>query len=182
MNFTNKRLFKETSRVLTLGDIDEDNSISLIADILDINDIDKKIKVDKREPIRIIISSNGGEVYRGLGIIDVISNSITPIHTICYGTAMSMALPILCSGHYRMISKNSTLMYHEIIYNLGDSKLTEHIKEVKEGERINRLYNDILINNTNITLKHISKIRRTKSEWYITPDEALKLNIVDEII
>ena len=183
MNFTNnKRLFKETSRVLVLGGINEDNTTSIIADILDINELDKKIKAEKREPIKLIISSEGGEVYRGFGIIDVINDSITPIHTICYGLAMSMAFPILISGHYRYASKNTTIMYHDLSYDIGNVKLTEHKLEVKEGERICKIYDNIIINNTDITLKHLNKYKKSKSEWYINSEEALKLKIIDEIL
>ena len=42
--------------------------------------------------------SDGGSVYDGLALIDVIKNSKTPVHTICVGSCMSMALWIWLSG------------------------------------------------------------------------------------
>lgn len=184
MNFTKKRLFKDkdTGRIMTLGEINEENVNYTIADILDINDLDNGINVKKREPIKLIISSGGGEVYRGLGLIDVIINSETPIHTICYGLGMSMALPILAVGHHRVMSSRSTLMYHEIAGDLGYIKLTEYVIELNEYKRINSIYEEIILERTKITRKQINNVNRQKKEWYISPNEALELGIIDEII
>lgn len=182
MSILNKRSFKETqSRILILGEINEENTNCIIADILDINDIDKRIKKEKREPIQLIITSEGGEVYRGLGLVDVITKSETPIHTICYGLAMSMALPILISGHYRKASSRSVIMYHEISYNM-DTKLTGHKYEMSEMNRLNKIYEDIILNKSLITKKQLNVIKKQQKEWYITPDKAKELGIIDEII
>jgi len=88
------------SRTLTLGDIDSEIINDIIQLIYEINEEDaKKTQV---EPIKLIINSFGGEVYSGLALIDVIDNSLTPVYTICHGSAMSMALIIYAAGHQRM--------------------------------------------------------------------------------
>jgi len=181
MSFINKRFFKDTqSRILTLGEINNENTTHLISEILEINAFDKKKKIKK--PIELVLISCGGNIYEGLGILDIIQNSITPIHITCYGLTMSMALPILTVGHYRKMSKNSTLMYHEIAWETGYEKLTNYKYEVKEGERLIKIYDDIITTNTNIKQIQLNKIKKQQKEWYILPDEALKLGIIDEII
>lgn len=181
MDFISKRFFKDTqSRIITLGDITNENATYIISEILEINKFDEKKKI--KEPIELILTSCGGLVYEGFGIIDVIQNSITPIHITCYGLAMSMAFPILVSGHYRKMSQNSTLMYHEVAWDSGYEKLTNHKFGVKEGERLIKIFDTIIIDNTNINKKQLDGIKRQQKEWYISPDEALKLGIIDEII
>jgi len=96
------------SRTLTLGDIDSEIINDIIQLIYEINEEDaKKTQV---EPIKLIINSFGGEVYSGLALIDVIDNSLTPVYTICHGSAMSMALIIYAAGHQRMAKENGILM------------------------------------------------------------------------
>lgn len=181
MDFISKRFFKDTqSRIITLGEITNENALYVISEILEINKFDEKKK--HKEPIELILTSCGGLVYDGFGIIDAIKNSITPIHITCYGLAMSMALPILTVGHYRIMSKNSTLMYHEIAWETSYEKLTNHKFEVREGERLIKMFDSIIIDNTNITQRKLNEIKKQQKEWYIPPDEALKLGIIDEII
>jgi len=181
MDFISKRFFKDTqSRIITLGEITNENSTYIISEILEINKFDEKKK--NKEPIELILTSCGGLVYDGFGIIDVIKNSNTPVHITCYGFAMSMALPILVSGHYRKMGKNSTLMYHDIGWETNYDKLKRHKESLEEGQRTLSIIDNILINKSNLSLNKLNKIKKMQQDWYITPKEALKLNIIDEII
>ena len=116
------------SRIITVSDIDPITINGVIQDIYEINTEDAKRQIV--EPIKLIINSLGGEVYSGLALVDVIDSSQTPIHTICHGSAMSMALIIYAAGHHRLASKYATFMYHEASYG-SDGKLTYHKKELK---------------------------------------------------
>ena len=75
-----KRNLDKLSRVITLGYIDNENACNVIDFIYDINDEDGNREADKRKPIQLILNSPGGNVYDGIGIIDAIETSITPIH------------------------------------------------------------------------------------------------------
>ena len=70
--------------------------IDAIKEICEINrDDDQKEELYRdfeRKPIRLFINSYGGGVYSGLALIDVIKRSKTPVHTVCIGSCMSMAL------------------------------------------------------------------------------------------
>ena len=90
----------------------------IIKDIFDINaDDDQKEKIYKdweRTPIKLFINSYGGSVYDGLALVDVIKRSRTPVHTICIGSCMSMALWIWLAGEKRLVGELSTLMFHDL--------------------------------------------------------------------
>lgn len=169
-------------RIITLGDINEENSNDIIHFIHEINYIDNNKNINKREPISLIINSYGGDTYRGLGIIDTIMNSITPVHTICYGAAMSMGFIIMAVGHYRTASINSTFMYHEGSLDLGTIKLTNHKYELHELERIENICDSLLFKHTSLTKKYLKSIKSKNKDWYMNAEEALEYGIIDKII
>jgi ATP-dependent Clp protease protease subunit len=164
-------------RVVTLGEITQENVNDIINLIYEINEED--IKKTQVEPIKLIINSFGGEVYSGLALIDVIDNSRTPIFTICYGTAMSMGLVVYAAGHERYASKNATFMYHEAAYPI-EGKVAHHKQELKEVERIDKICDEYLISKTKLTQETLDNIKIMQSEWYFSIDDAIKYGIVDE--
>jgi ATP-dependent Clp protease protease subunit len=167
------------SRTLTLGDIDSEITNDIIQLIYEINEEDaKKTQV---EPIKLIINSFGGEVYSGLALIDVIDNSLTPVYTICHGSAMSMALIIYAAGHQRMASKNATFMYHEAGYPV-EGKVVHHKQELKEVERIDKICDSYLLSRTKFTSKMLKDVKDKQGEWYFDVKVAHKYGLVNEIL
>lgn len=157
-------------------------SMSTIIDINKEDDSNEEIIKDYiREPINIYLNTQGGDIYAGLSLISCIENSRTPIH-IYTGFALSMGLPILLSGHKRIISKYGTVMYHEVGMPDGIAgQATLYKQEVKEMERLQEIIDGIILKNTKIKKKDLEKIKDSKSDWYISAEEALELGIVDEI-
>ena len=97
-------------RDLLLSDrISQGTVKDIIKDIFEINfDDDEKEEIYKdweRKPIQLFINSYGGSVYDGLALIDVIKRSKTPVHTVCIGSCMSMALWIWLAGEMAVRSK-----------------------------------------------------------------------------
>ena len=174
-----KRNQPKYSRVITLGDIDSESVNELIQIIYDINDEDaKKTTV---EPIKLIINSFGGELYSGLALIDVIDNSLTPVYTVCHGSAMSMALIVYAAGHHRLASKYATFMYHEAAYS-SNGKVVYQKQEIKEVERTDLLCDDYLLSKTSFTQRQFTAIKEKQSEWYFDVETAHKYGLVDEIL
>jgi len=167
------------SRIMTLGDIETDIVNELIHNIYEINEEDAKKQTT--EPIRLIINSSGGEIYSGLALIDVISTSLTPIHTMCHGAAMSMGLIVFAAGHHRTASPNATFMYHEAMYGL-EGKTAYHRQEMKEANRIDKICDDYLLSRTKLTQKLLDNVKNTQAEWYFDAKTALKYNVVNEIL
>ena len=179
---SSKQNSTKESRIVTLGEITNENICEAIEAIYEINDQDKNKDADKREPIKLILNSPGGDVYDGIGIVDVIEQSTTPIHIYVHGQAQSMGFAIATCGHYRYASKRTTFMYHEIAWGTAQEKLTYHEQEVIEGKRLWKVYDDIVVANTKIPLKKLQQVRKEHKEWYLTAEEALEWGIVDEIL
>ena len=167
------------SRIITLGDIETEVVNDIIHSIYEINEED--IKKQTAEPIKLIINSAGGEIYSGLALIDVINTSLTPIYTICHGSAMSMGLIVFAAGHHRTASPNTTFMYHEAMYGL-EGKTAYHKQEIKEANRIDKICDDYLLSKTKLTQKLLDNVKNTQAEWYFDAKIALKYGVVSEIV
>jgi len=175
------------SRTLILsGEVDNETVSEIMQDISDINELDDDQEnnlVDyERTPIKLIINSMGGHVYDGFALIGVIEKSKTPVHTYCYGSAMSMALLILVSGHQRFGHKLSTFMYHECLDQLPYEKLSTLNENLQETKRIMKVYDDYLISKTSLKRKQLDDSKKVKFDWYMSPEEALQYKLIDEIV
>lgn len=172
-------------RILLLEDVDSKNASRIIRAIVEANIEDESIKSEmpnyQPEPVRIIINSYGGSLYDGLGIIGAIEGSTTPVYTVCYGSAMSMALFVLASGHYRYASKYATLMYHEISTEVGFDKVSGIEDNLAECKRLDEICTDILVKRSRMKKKELESLKK-KSDWFFTPEIALTKGIIDEII
>jgi len=171
--------FDPLSRIVTLGYIDDETSNDIIQLIYEINEEDTKKQIV--DPIKLIINSGGGEIYSGLALIDIIDNSSTPIHTICHGRAMSMALIVYAAGHHRIASKYATFMYHEGHYEV-EGKVAMHKQELKESQRIDKICDTYFLSKTKFTDKILKPHRDRQAEWYFDAKTAQKYGLVDEII
>lgn len=169
------------SRVISLGYIDDKSANEVIELIYEINLLDSELEPEQRQPIQLIINSPGGEVYDGFGIVDAILYSSTPVQATVLGRAMSMALVIASVCHLRVSGVNSRFMYHEGNYGAEGSGRV-HRNELAEYELMEKKYDDILIENSNITQEKIDSIKGEAKEWYFSAQEAKELGIIDLII
>lgn len=166
------------SKLLYLTEQEDDNVDYVIKSILSFNEEDKD-KLDPT-PIKLYINCYGGDVYQFLGLIDVIESSITPIHTITLGAAMSCAFLVALSGHKRFAYKNSTFMYHQI--STGEWGTAKNLEEdLIETKRLQKIIESHILSKTKITKKQLSDNYNSKNDWYLGAEEALKYHIIDQI-
>jgi ATP-dependent Clp protease protease subunit len=153
----------------------------VVMPIIKFNEEDKDIPKDQRKPIELYISSYGGSCYDGFSLMSAIESSITPVHTICLGYAMSMGLGIFVAGHHRKCYSFSTFMYHEIM-SAAEGKAEEINRATQEYKRLQKMYDDFVLAKTNLTSKKLGLIKKKMIDWYIGADEAKALGIVHEIL
>lgn len=142
---------------------------------------ERKEKDFKREPIKLYINSYGGSMYDMWSLIDIILNSKTPIYTYCTGYAMSAAFMIFLAGHKRFASKNSTLLYHQMLATIRGTYMD--IKEnIEERDKDQAQVEKYVIERTKITQERLDEVREKKLDWYIYSEDFLSLGIVDKIL
>jgi ATP-dependent Clp protease protease subunit len=157
--------------------------------IININDDDEYLKklyllnglTYKPDPIKIFIDSYGGSAYQCFGLLGIINNSKTPIHTIVTGCAMSCGFIISIAGHKRFCYSTSTFLYHQVqSFQMGPLKEIED--GIKESKRLQKLAENHVIRYTKITKRKLNSVYHSKHDWFITPKSALKLKIVDKVL
>ena len=168
------------NRVLKYNtDIDEGPVAAFVDTVIKINLHDKGLAKEDRIPIKLFMSSDGGDVMAGFAMIDVIQNSETPIIIINTSHQYSMAAIIGLVGHKRYATPNSSFLLPDGSRYIGDStgKLHDFLKfDAQIGERIKK----IVLNNSKISAKTYNK--RAREEWYFFADEAKSLGMIDGII
>jgi ATP-dependent Clp protease protease subunit len=135
---------------------------------------------NSKDPINIIINSDGGDVYEALGMIDFIQSLNVKVNTICRGRAMSAAALLLCSGTgLRAASKNSTIMFHEMSSGIY-GKSSDMKANVQHMEKLEEVLVGIMNINSNKDDKFWKE--NTVKDFYLSPEEAIELGVIDKII
>lgn len=146
------------------------------------DDNNEKEKRDfTREPIHIYINSFGGSIYDMWGLIDIITNSKTPIYTYCTGYAMSAAFIIFLAGHKRFCYRHSTFMYHQSYFCI-QGKYKDLVETREEQDHLQKTIEEYVVERTKLSKEKIDEIRDKKVDMYIHCDKAVEYGIVDEII
>lgn len=138
-------------------------------------------KEDCKE-INMYISSGGGSVYAGLGIIDVMKHIKTPVNTICTGMIASMGNQIHSAGTgLRKYMPNSRIMIHSV--SSGTSG-TFHDMEVdfKETQYLQKKLMKQLSEYSKGKTSYESMYKLTKRDKWLSPEEAIEIGLGDEII
>lgn len=132
------------------------------------------------DPIKIYINTFGGAIDETFSLVSAIESSATPIMTIAMGKCMSAGMLILMSGHARIAQKYSNLMLHQFSSGMHG----EYKNMIEYAEYCQQCHNKMIsyINQKcKIPKKMMDKMVNNKHDWYITPEEALKMKIIDEI-
>lgn len=169
----------EADRSFWINDEITDNLLEFAKLIMKYNKEDVGKPIEDRKPIKIFISSPGGDLDATLSFIGLIGLSKTPIWTINMGWAYSAAGLILMAGHKRFIMPNCSVLIHSGSGMLGGSfeQTTEQMKNYKA--LVDKM-RDFILSKTKIDVKLFKK--NQSKDWYINAEEALSLGIVDEIV
>jgi ATP-dependent Clp protease protease subunit len=133
-----------------------------------------------RKKITIKINSYGGDVYTALAIVDRIRESKCTIETRGYGKIMSASTAILAAGHRRYISKYAIFMDHSSSYAVEGTH--DHImREVKAAESLSQTWCKMLEELTRLPAEFWAKKYEGGLSVYLTPEQCVEFNIVDEV-
>lgn len=142
---------------------------------------DKSIKLIKPYPLKLHITSYGGDLQIGLMAADAIENSKIPIHTIVEGYAASAATFMSIVGKKRYITKRSNMLIHQLrTVGFIDSKFEEQ----KDDYENNKMF----MENVKILYKKYTKLTETQIESELKHDlwhnsnECLQFGFVDTIL
>lgn len=137
------------------------------------------------EPIRVLLNTEGGDIYQGMAIFDAIRDADSFITIEAIGSVESMGSIILQAGDERLVHKHTKIMFH-----LGEMEPSpgnpEEVKrgvdfELKYGYRIDDiLYKRMLEKNPNLTRGKFNEMNWKSKHMF--GDETVELGLADRVI
>ena len=146
--------------------------------------ISQILHLDAEDPdaeITMYIDSPGGSVTAGLSIYDVMQAVSADIHTVCIGTAASMAAVLFAAGDRREILRHGEVMIHDPLVSGGISGSALTIQDKSDRLMAKRkVLSGILAQHTGKNIKQIYKV--TAKDTYFGAEEAVAFGLADAVI
>ena len=134
---------------------------------------------DIKKPIHLYISSPGGSVLDGYGIIDTMNLIEAPVYTYTIGLAASMGALIFLNGVKRYMLPHSELMLHQPLGGVSgqasDIEITAN-RIIKMKKDIN----EMIATKCNLDIEKVEKF--IDRDRYFNATEAIEYGLADEII
>lgn len=146
------------------------------------------LECKSKEPIFIHMTSIGGCWEDGMTIFDAIKSCRCPITILGYGDIASMGTVIIQSADLRLLMPNACFMIHygDAWYE-GASQGMKAWSDLNDqcNEKMFDIYAEVCaesrdIDRDTIRQQIVSNVKE-KIEWFLTPHEAVKLGLVDEV-
>ena len=169
-------------KIFLYDDVDENSIFECIYYLNRLENMDNKI--GSKEPIYIMINSNGGNVYDCLSLISLIEkmkNEGYKIVTVNMGRAFSCGFLLSIVGSERVSYAYSDYMFHDIS-SIEYGKLNTMIEGIKEMKRLRDKLSGIVMKYTNITKDLLDLWYKNKTDKYFSAEEALEYGIADKIV
>jgi len=135
----------------------------------------------KTQDIYLYLNTPGGSVTAGLAIYDTMKYVKCDVSTCCIGQCASMGALLLSAGAKgkRYSLPHARIMLHQPWGGAEGSATDVHI-QAEEIMRLKKILNSIIAKETGQPLEKVEK--DTERDFYMSPEEALKYGIVDEVI
>lgn len=167
----------DSRNLYLIGEVNENSCADVISGLISLSE------KTPHEPIRLFLSTMGGDVDEALAIYDAIQMIPSPVYTIGLGKVMSAGCLLLASGEkgHRFLGANANMMYHAIEFdNIGD--VASHLNYLNECERIAKAYDLLISKLTGRTLKAVESLYKPERiDKYLTAKEAIKFGFADRV-
>ena len=178
MNITTLDIFSRMcmDRILFLGTgIDAQVSNIIQAQLLFLQSVDSK------RDIQLMINSNGGSVYDGLGIYDTMEYITPDVATICTGMAASMAAVLMCAGAKgkRSLLKHSRIMIHQPMGG-AQGQATDIEITAKEIQKLKKELYEIIAKHSGQTYEKVWA--DSDRDYWMTSDESIAYGMADTVL
>jgi len=162
--------------VVLHGEVNEASICNVIVQLL-------QLANQNHKPIHLVISTYGGSVDEMFSLYDTIKFLPCPVHTIALGKVMSAGVLLLASGvkGKRMIGRSARIMIHPISGGVIGN-VFEAMNEMKEFTRLQDLMTNALLTETTMKKEEIDELMKAGHDCFLTPEQAIKMGIVDKII
>ena len=167
-------LLKE--RIVILGTpINDQVSMLIVAQLLFL------AREDPTKPIRLYISSPGGQVYAGMAIYDTMQQIECPVSTVAVGFTASFGTILLTAGTkgMRYALPNATIHMHQPLGG-AQGQASDIAIQANEILRLRQSLNEIISFHTGQPIEKIED--DTDRDIFLTAPEALEYGLVDKVL
>ena len=157
--------------ILFCGEVNENSEADALARLLVLNN------EDPITPIRLMISSYGGDACSCWSLVDCIQDNIAaPVFGFVTGKSMSAGAAIMCACDACYVYPRAEIMVHQVQSQLKGS-LPDMQKKIKDLENSTEKYLDIISKKTGMSIPELKK--RTQDDWNLSAEEAIRLKFCD---
>ena len=169
------------NEILYYGDIDRENALDFVEKFkkLEIDMLKKKAELIGYEPqIRVHVMSDGGDVFSGLNMMNVLERSRVKVITIAQGACCSAATFVVLGGSERRMGRNAYFLIHQMSTEFWGN-YQELKNEMKSTEKFMKMLKKMYLSKTNIPERKFKRLM--KKDIYLSPEKCLKYKIVSEL-
>jgi ATP-dependent Clp protease protease subunit len=136
------------------------------------------------KPIKIYFNSNGGDVYYGMTLCNVIERLRCSTEIIVLSLAASMGALIAMASHNNNNVKTKCYPFSVFLIHSGSYYFEGSANQVRDSFKFQESYEEKLKNYilTHSTISEEIYEKQTRYEWYMTAENAKEYGIVDEIL
>ena len=135
-------------------------------------------KLSKAKSINLYVNSNGGDVFSGLAIYNILQRVEVPIIAYIDGIAASIASVIIMAAKKIIIPKNAMIMIHNPTVGMGGD--ASELR--KTADVLDRLKTSIISTYATRSKRQPSEISQMMDEeTWMNGDDAIKYGFADEI-
>lgn len=165
----------KTRTIVLSGEVDQELAERVISQLFVLDN-------DNHEPIRVVITSQGGHVDSGFAIHDVMRYVESPVYSIGAGWVASIAVPILFGAkkkENRLALPNTRFLLHQPSGGAG-GQLQDIRIEAQEIMRIRQRINKLISDETGQSLDKVAK--DSDRNFWMSAEEAVKYGIISRIV
>lgn len=129
--------------------------------------------------VRVEINSQGGDVYAGIEIHNMIKNSKKNVEAVVTGRAFSAGTIIMNGANKRTVMDNSQILVHRAM-TIAWGNCDEFLAVAEDLERVDSIIRKIYMKSYNGTEEELISLMGENRT--INADEALELGLVDAVI
>jgi ATP-dependent protease ClpP protease subunit len=169
------------NEILYYGDIDRENALVFVEKFkkLEIEMLKKKAELVGYEPqIRVHVMSDGGDVFSGLNMMNILERSRVKVITIAQGACCSAATFVVLGGSERRMGRNAYFLIHQMSTEFWGN-YQELKNEMKSTEKFMKMLKKMYMSKTSIPEKKF--MRLMKKDIYLSPSKCLKYKIVSSL-
>ena len=159
------------------GEITQENTLEFVEAFKKLEILLLKHKADLigYEPkIRVNIMSEGGDVYAGFALKNILEKSRVKVVTIAQGACCSAATFMFLGGSERKMGSNAYLLIHQISTEMwGEYRDLKH--EMKNCDKLMRDLKKMYMEKTDIPERRFKKLM--KKDLYLSASKCLKYKI-----